>query len=636
MGVDFIGYPAMETVAVEDRAMLTEAVMKCHANPHEVHCVRFRKVAKDAAAAVSYSDWELHAQLDENGDLRETLIIGRENSANDLQFELLSSLSDTFYVISPEFIIEKAHVAANTIQTDPNDVEGNPINSILPPTYHDIATEAVRTICNDGKSFEFDYSRGEASKVNYFHVQLVPMAFQGKVHALWIEKDVTLQKTEQKKIDDSLQDIRHMWDSMPVLFHSLNKNWEIDYANHKWEEVFKLEKKDYLNKNFWEVFPDVQGTEFEGQYRKAMDQGVASLNNDFYVASLDNWYTIDIYPWLNGAAVYVRDISDRMQLELREKQMELKLTKVWESIIDGYLLLDVDWSITYANPAWKSMFGKEHTEIVGKSFYSLFPEIKGHSFNKVLVDAKQSGEVKRELVYFESNDIWVNAVVYPSEDGLAVNMQDVSSQEKMKSAMSDLSFMTSHELRHEYAKLHSVINLLSVSNEDEKFLLKEAHKSLIQINSLISVMNDKLTFNRDNSSGRLGNDWMEFEEAILIDDDHVINFINARVIRLMFPGSRVKSFVNAEKALSYLKEFDKMGKKLVFIDLNMPGFDGWDFLESYRHLPIKSPVYILTSSINPKDIERSMQFAEVVKFLTKPLSSDLLESERIRPVEFKG
>jgi response regulator of citrate/malate metabolism len=145
-------------------------------------------------------------------------------------------------------------------------------------------------------------------------------------------------------------------------------------------------------------------------------------------------------------------------------------------------------------------------------------------------------------------------------------------------------------------------------------------------------MNDKLTFNRDNSIRAGDKDVIEFDEVVLIDDDHVINFINARVIRLLFDSVKVKSFSQAEKALDYLRESDKEGRKLIFIDLNMPGFDGWDFLESYQKLQVKSRIYILTSSINPRDIERSMDYKEVVKFLTKPLSVELLEYERIRPL----
>jgi CheY-like chemotaxis protein len=100
----------------------------------------------------------------------------------------------------------------------------------------------------------------------------------------------------------------------------------------------------------------------------------------------------------------------------------------------------------------------------------------------------------------------------------------------------------------------------------------------------------------------------------------------------LFDSVKVKSFSQAEKALDYLRESDKEGRKLIFIDLNMPGFDGWDFLESYQKLQVKSRIYILTSSINPRDIERSMDYKEVVKFLTKPLSVELLEYERIRPL----
>jgi PAS domain S-box-containing protein len=635
MGRDFVGTNAWETILEDDHAILQDTLNKAIAHPSEPQLSVIRKVTNPQTGISPSSIWEITACLSDDGQILNFHAIGREHNVNDLQVELLHHLSDSFYIINSKFEIEEVH-SPQVIDDNRNlsKLIDEPFLALIPPEFSQKATIAIQSALN-GESSEIFFERKSSNEINYYHAKLSSLAFQGVRHALWIEKNITKEKKAENDIAESLSKMRVIWDSMPSLFHSINRSWEIEYANAAWEELLNLRKEDYLNRNIWEVLPTILGTRFEKLYRQVMAEGQAIMNEEYYFEPTKRWYSVDLYPSLNGVSVYTKDITDKKHLERKDEQMELKLRKVWESVIDGYLLLDREFKITYANPAWKAMFGVEGELNADAPSYSLFADLHRHAFKDILIDALKTQTVKREKVYFEHLDVWVNASIHPSEDGLTVFMQDVSNEEKMRSAMSDLSFMTSHELRHEYAKLHSVINLLSVSNEDEKFLLKEANKSLIQINSLISVMNDKLTFNRDNSSMRSKDNWMEFEEAILIDDDHVINFINARVIRLLFPGSRVKSFINAEKALNYLKEFDKLGKKLVFIDLNMPSFDGWDFLEAYRHLPVKSPVYILTSSINPKDIERSTQFSEVVKFLTKPLSSNLLESERIRPVEFK-
>lgn len=635
MGRDFVGTSALETIFEDDHAILRDTLNKAIAHPSEPQLSVMRKVANPQTGLTSSSLWEITACLSDDGEILNFHAIGREHDVNDLQIELLHHLSDSFYIINSKFEIEEFH--SPQIIDDNRDLSivlDESFLKLIPLEFSQKATTAIQSALN-GESSEIYFERKSSNEINYYQAKLSCLAFQGVRHVLWIEKNITKEKKAENDIAESLSKMRVIWDSMPSLFHSINRNWEIVYANAAWEKLLNLKKEDYLNRNVWEVFPTILGTRFEQLYREVMTEGQAIVNEEYYFESIKRWYSVDLYPFLNGVSAYTKDITDKKQLERKDEQMELKLRKVWESVIDGYLLLDREFKITYANPAWKAMFGVEGELNADSPSYSLFADLYRHTFKDILIDALETQTVKREKVYFEHLDIWVNASIHPSEDGLTVFMQDVSNEEKMRSAMSDLSFMTSHELRHEYAKLHSVINLLSVSNEDEKFLLKEANKSLIQINSLISVMNDKLTFNRDNSSMRAKDNWMEFEEAILIDDDHVINFINARVLRLLFPGSRVKSFISAEKALNYLKEFDNLGKKLVFIDLNMPSFDGWDFLEAYRHLPVKSPVYILTSSINPKDIERSTQFSEVVKFLTKPLSANLLESERIRPVEFK-
>jgi CheY-like chemotaxis protein len=68
---------------------------------------------------------------------------------------------------------------------------------------------------------------------------------------------------------------------------------------------------------------------------------------------------------------------------------------------------------------------------------------------------------------------------------------------------------------------------------------------------------------------------------------------------------------------------------LIFLDLNMPEFSGWDFLIEFERLYLSFPkpisVYIVTSSVNPDDKIRALQYSFVRDFLIKPVSKDKLE-----------
>ena len=117
----------------------------------------------------------------------------------------------------------------------------------------------------------------------------------------------------------------------------------------------------------------------------------------------------------------------------------------------------------------------------------------------------------------------------------------------------------------------------------------------------------------------------------LIDDDEIQNLINTRVISIAADHIAVKAFTSAESALSELKENTGTTPKMIFLDINMPKMNGWDFLEVYMQLENKVKVYMLSSSINNKDIQKSETYDVVNGFICKPLVverlSEILKTE---------
>ena len=103
----------------------------------------------------------------------------------------------------------------------------------------------------------------------------------------------------------------------------------------------------------------------------------------------------------------------------------------------------------------------------------------------------------------------------------------------------------------------------------------------------------------------------------LVDDDEIQNLINSKVISIVNPGLTVRPFNGGEKALDALGVEDRL-PKLIFLDINMPKMNGWDFLDEYSKT-YSVPVYMLSSSINSKDREKSETYPVVKGFISKPL-----------------
>ena len=116
----------------------------------------------------------------------------------------------------------------------------------------------------------------------------------------------------------------------------------------------------------------------------------------------------------------------------------------------------------------------------------------------------------------------------------------------------------------------------------------------------------------------------KFNTIFLVDDDIIYLSITAKTFNLLFPGARVRSFRIAKDALDRI---EKEKPDVVFLDINMPVMDGWEFLDSLKNMNHKVPVYIVSSSIEPDDLIKAKQEPMVVKFIEKPLGIKRIERE---------
>jgi CheY-like chemotaxis protein len=119
---------------------------------------------------------------------------------------------------------------------------------------------------------------------------------------------------------------------------------------------------------------------------------------------------------------------------------------------------------------------------------------------------------------------------------------------------------------------------------------------------------------------------------MLIDDNADDNFIHERVIRKCNAAVAVVVKQTGSSALEYLKSKgrgDAMHPSLIFLDINMPGMNGWEFLEEYGRLDesLNSSVIVvmLTTSDNPDDRAKAHAMNVATDFHTKPLTREMLE-----------
>lgn len=119
--------------------------------------------------------------------------------------------------------------------------------------------------------------------------------------------------------------------------------------------------------------------------------------------------------------------------------------------------------------------------------------------------------------------------------------------------------------------------------------------------------------------------------VFLVDDDHIVNYLHAELLRHFDPGIQVRTALNGQEGLALLRAHCQTPPPrcpvLVLLDLNMPVLDGFEFLEAYQHLPATERqgvvVFMLTSSVSPRDLERVRRLP-VAGFLAKPLTKEMI------------
>lgn len=126
-------------------------------------------------------------------------------------------------------------------------------------------------------------------------------------------------------------------------------------------------------------------------------------------------------------------------------------------------------------------------------------------------------------------------------------------------------------------------------------------------------------------------------KVLCIDDDQITLVLCEMVIKKAGFAKEVVTAKNGREGLAWFSAYFAKGKKaerpeapqIIFLDLNMPVMNGWDFLEDYLmkysdRLPA-TKVVIISSTVNPEDFSRANRYEIVIDFINKPLTTEGLE-----------
>ncbi|WP_051892101.1 response regulator [Arenibacter algicola] len=125
----------------------------------------------------------------------------------------------------------------------------------------------------------------------------------------------------------------------------------------------------------------------------------------------------------------------------------------------------------------------------------------------------------------------------------------------------------------------------------------------------------------------------KYKKLMIVDDNKIDIFITIKLLSKYCFAKDVLQYTSAEKALEYLKENNLNIENLpdlIFLDINMPIMDGFEFLDQFNKLDNNlhehCKVCIVSSSISPHDVHKAKLERGISKFTSKPISKNFIES----------
>lgn len=122
--------------------------------------------------------------------------------------------------------------------------------------------------------------------------------------------------------------------------------------------------------------------------------------------------------------------------------------------------------------------------------------------------------------------------------------------------------------------------------------------------------------------------------VLCVDDDPITLLLTKMVIDKTAFAKEIITAKSGDEAMSYFESLivfnTQSYPKVILLDLNMPVMGGWEFLDNFtkKDLPVvfkNTKVFILSSSIDPLDIEKSKTYPIVIDFISKPITKEKLE-----------
>lgn len=295
--------------------------------------------------------------------------------------------------------------------------------AMTPPEYRWADFLAIEQAIRDGKCtpFEKEYVRKDGSRVQ------VMVGGVGLSNGMGVACviDISRRKQAEEAIRATNKKVLEILESIGESFISLDREWRFKYINQRAATLLGMDPESLLGQTLWEKVPPLVGSPFEGHYRKAMSEQVASM---FESRTIDGrWIEVRLHPSAEGLTIYVNDITARKRAEKAVRESEERLRFAVESA----RLMILDWM---AAPGGEKVLEESSSSTnlgapLGGGLDAVHPEDRERVAEARRRAAEGSGEYEAEfrLLREDGAEMWVRGRGRVTRDrsGAAARVTDV-------------------------------------------------------------------------------------------------------------------------------------------------------------------------------------------------------------------
>jgi PAS domain S-box-containing protein len=508
------------------------------------------------------------------------------------------------------------------------------------------------TLCKENPGKIYTVLSGDQNDKSYLDIDWEFTAIvinNGKqIEIQGLGRDISDRVALLSKVEESYSNLNALINNFNnISIWSIDKKYRLTACNNHFVEKFNLyfNTKLKLGDDLTVLSSLDNNKDWKAAYDKAMNSGAYEMqydiNNRQYRVSCSPIYTSGE---VSGVAIYSIDITEsniaQHELRLSKERLQFAIEgnqyMIWDLNLPsgeivfsdafysslGYLSNDTTRDIAF----WDKVVHPDDLKEIRDTYASLLNGTQTEFLSefRILNAAGEYRWMQNRGHVFEFNidteHRRIIGIIRDISDKKTIDNQLKTYLEKLEK----FAYLTSHNLRRPVA---NIIGLSSLMQEElnvgvtMKDYLIEIKRSSSQLDQVIKEMTEAISFGNGNPSIKKTS---SLQTVWFIDDDEINNMLSERMMKRVMPEAIVKSFLHAEDALEILKNNTADYPDAIFLDINMPCMNGWEFLDSLTVLNINIDVYMLTSSIDSRDQDKASKYTQVNDFISKPLREERL------------